>query len=53
MWTGIIEKYRAYLPVSEQTPIVSLCEGNTPLIPIDNLLKRWAYPHVGMSNTKV
>lgn len=33
-WRGLIEAYRAYLPVSEQTPIVSLNEGNTPLIPV-------------------
>lgn len=31
-WLGIIEEYRKFLPVSEQTPIVSLGEGNTPLI---------------------
>lgn len=29
---GIIEKYRLYLPVSEQTPVVTLLEGDTPLI---------------------
>jgi threonine synthase len=29
---GVIERYRAYLPVSDATPIVSLGEGNTPLI---------------------
>ena len=30
---GIIERYRAYLPdVTDATPVVSLCEGNTPLI---------------------
>jgi threonine synthase len=32
-YSGIIEKYRAYLPVSANTPVVSLNEGNTPLIP--------------------
>ena len=32
MWRGIIEQYRAYLPVSEKTPVVTLNEGNTPLI---------------------
>jgi threonine synthase len=31
-WNGIIEAYRAYLPVTRKTPIVSLNEGNTPLI---------------------
>lgn len=38
-YQGLIKKYRAYLPVSEQTPIVSLLEGNTPLIPAINLGK--------------
>lgn len=32
IWRGIIDRYKAYLPVSDQTPIVSLHEGNTPLI---------------------
>ncbi len=32
MWRGLIEEYRAYLPVSSSTPVVTLNEGNTPLI---------------------
>ncbi|MEI8011067.1 MAG: threonine synthase [Candidatus Omnitrophota bacterium] len=32
MYQGLIQRYRAYLPVSEKTPVISLCEGNTPLI---------------------
>ena len=32
MWRGIVEEYRAYLPVGAQTPVVTLNEGNTPLI---------------------
>jgi threonine synthase len=31
-WRGVIEEYRDRLPVSAKTPIVSLCEGGTPLI---------------------
>ncbi len=31
-WKGIIHGYRQFLPVTEKTPIVSLNEGNTPLI---------------------
>ncbi|HEU4686450.1 MAG TPA: threonine synthase [Nitrospira sp.] len=31
-WRGLIEEYRKFLPVTERTPIVSLGEGNTPLI---------------------
>ena len=33
-WHGLIEAYRPYLPVTDQTPIVTLHEGNTPLIPV-------------------
>ena len=29
---GVIARYRAYLPVSDSTPVVSLGEGDTPLI---------------------
>ncbi|GJL58096.1 MAG: threonine synthase [Nitrospirales bacterium] len=36
-WRGVIEEYRKFLPVGEQTPIVSLLEGNTPLIPAKRL----------------
>jgi threonine synthase len=32
MYMGLIEKYRQYLPVTSRTPVVSLNEGNTPLI---------------------
>jgi len=31
-WQGIIKKYKEYLPVTDKTPIVTLNEGNTPLI---------------------
>jgi threonine synthase len=36
-WNGLIDAYRSYLPVSDATPIVSLCEGNTPLIPVPSI----------------
>ena len=31
-WRGVIEEYRDRLPVSPSTPVVSLCEGGTPLV---------------------
>lgn len=31
-WPGVIETYRAWLPVTAKTPVVTLLEGNTPLI---------------------
>jgi len=38
-WQGLIHQYKKYLPVSERTPVVSLKEGNTPLIPSDYFTK--------------
>ncbi len=29
---GVIERYREFLPISDSTPVVSLGEGNTPLV---------------------
>ena len=31
-WPGLIEAYKRYLPVDSKTPIITLKEGNTPLI---------------------
>lgn len=39
MWSGIINQYKKYLPITPKTPIVSLSEGNTPLIYADYLSK--------------
>ncbi len=32
MWNGIIDKYKEFLPVTKDTPVVTLNEGNTPLV---------------------
>lgn len=37
MKQGIIERYRGRLPVTAKTPIISLLEGSTPLIPAPRL----------------
>jgi threonine synthase len=37
IYKGLIEKYRRFLPVSDSTPVISLHEGNTPLIKARNL----------------
>jgi len=37
LYRGVIERYRAFLPVSENTPIITLNEGDTPLIPAPRL----------------
>ena len=31
-YRGVIERYKKYLPVTGNTPVISLCEGNTPLL---------------------
>lgn len=32
LWRGVIEEYRKFLPVTGDTPVVTLGEGNTPLV---------------------
>ncbi|MEG0384968.1 MAG: threonine synthase, partial [Solibacillus sp.] len=39
MWKGLIEEYKQFLPVTENTPALTLNEGNTPLIHLVNLSK--------------
>jgi threonine synthase len=36
-WRGLIEEYRDRLPVSAATPVVTLLEGGTPLVPANHL----------------
>ena len=46
-WSGVIEEFRKFLPVTERTPVVTLCEGNTSLIRASRLAKRIC-PHVDL-----
>lgn len=39
LYSGLINKYRDFLPVSDKTPVITINEGNTPLIKADNLAK--------------
>ncbi|NYJ04448.1 threonine synthase [Petropleomorpha daqingensis] len=39
-WPGLIEAYRSRLPVSDSTPVVTLREGATPLVPATELSRR-------------
>lgn len=41
-YTGLIEKYRDHLPIHDDTRIISLGEGNTPLIRLSNIPKTLA-----------
>jgi threonine synthase len=38
-WQGVIHRYAAHLPVSDKTPIVTLNEGNTPLVRVPNFVE--------------
>jgi threonine synthase len=40
MSSGIIERYREFLPVGPGTPVVTLGEGETPLVPLPRLSER-------------
>ncbi len=31
-YNGVIQRYRGYLPVTSKTPVITLSEGNTPLV---------------------
>ncbi len=56
-WNGIINAYRQYLPVSDNTPVITLLEGNTPLIEVPKLAKslgvqaRWFVKFEGLNPT--
>ncbi|MFM1768830.1 MAG: hypothetical protein RJA22_1359 [Verrucomicrobiota bacterium] len=38
-WPGVIRRYAEYLPVTAATPVVTLLEGNTPLIPVPRFVE--------------
>ncbi len=39
-WRGVMEEYRDLLPISDTTPVVTLLEGGTPLVPAPRLSER-------------
>jgi threonine synthase len=39
-WPGVIEVYREHLPVTDATPVVTLLEGNTPLLEAPGIAQR-------------
>ncbi len=40
-WKGIIREYFEFFPVTEKTPVVTLLEGNTPLLRAGNIIKEF------------
>jgi len=45
---GVIERYRKYLPVSDQTPIITLGEGSTPLVHANRLGPAIGFPKLNL-----
>jgi threonine synthase len=39
-WRGVMEEYRDFLPITGRTPVVTLLEGGTPLLPAPRLSER-------------
>ena len=40
-WQGLIQEYKQYLPISDTTEIITLYEGNTPLIKLKHVPKAY------------
>jgi threonine synthase len=38
-WQGVIHRYGAHLPITDATPVITLNEGNTPLIRAPNFVE--------------
>lgn len=39
-WQGLIHQYKEFLPVTDNTPKLTLMEGNTPLLPLEGISKK-------------
>jgi threonine synthase len=39
-WRGVMEEYREFLPLTADSPVVTLLEGGTPLVPAPRLSER-------------
>jgi threonine synthase len=41
IWKGLLRQYKQYLPITPETPLLTLHEGNTPLIHLEKLSNEW------------
>lgn len=53
MYKGLLKQYASYLPVNENTPDVSLMEGNTPLIPLLNISKQLGFSYMVSTKERI
>lgn len=40
-WPGLLEAYKEFLPINNESPKLTLNEGNTPLIKLERLSREW------------
>jgi threonine synthase len=40
-WEGLLSAYKEFLPVNDETPMLTLNEGNTPLIKLNRISQEW------------
>ncbi|WP_017472351.1 threonine synthase [Amphibacillus jilinensis] len=40
-WQGLLKEYKELLPINDKTPLISLHEGNTPLIKLETLSEKY------------
>lgn len=40
IWKGLLREYKSYLPINDKTPLITLNEGNTPLIKAEKIGKK-------------
>ncbi len=40
MWKGLLNQYKNYLPITDKTPLLTLNEGNTPLVLLPTLSEK-------------
>ncbi len=45
---GVIERYRSYLPIKSDAKIISLCEGDTPLVETPRLAAAIGAPQISL-----
>lgn len=45
---GIIARYREFLPVTAKTKLITLCEGETPLVPVPRLAEALGCPQAAL-----
>ena len=53
IWRGVIREYGDFLPVKKEESIVTLLEGNTPLIPFPAVLSPVSRSHADEARSSI